>query len=65
MDLRLKFFFTNEEITKEYFALHYKTDFTFKKHMLVVEIDENEHNDRNPDYEKRTEKELAPPLPLC
>ena len=32
--------------------------------MLVVEIDEKEHNDRDPDYEKRTEKELTLPLLL-
>ena len=30
----------NEDIIEEYSALHYRTDFTFKKHMLVVEIDE-------------------------
>ena len=41
-DLRLKKLFQNEDIIEEYFALHYRTDFTFKKHMLVVEIDEKE-----------------------
>ena len=40
LGLRLKKLFPNEDIIEEYFALHYRTDFTFKKHMLVVEIDE-------------------------
>ena len=39
MGLRLKKLFPNEDITEEYSALHYRTDFTFKKHMLVVEIE--------------------------
>ena len=38
--------------------MHYRTDFTFKKHMLVVEIDEKGHVDRDPDYEKKRQKEL-------
>ena len=50
--------FPNENIIEEYFALHYRTNFTFKKHMLVVEIDEKEHVDRYPDYEKKRQKEL-------
>ena len=33
--------FPNEEIIEEYFELHYKTGFTFKIHMLVIEIDKN------------------------
>ena len=40
LGLRLKKLFPSEEIIEEYFALHYRTDFTFKKHTLVVEIDE-------------------------
>ena len=48
----------NEDIIEEYSALHYRTDFTFKKHMLVVEIDEKGHVDRDPDYEKKRQKEL-------
>ena len=39
LGLILKKLFPNEDIKEEYFALHYRTDFTFKKHMLVVEID--------------------------
>ena len=38
LDLRLKKLFPNEEIIEEYSALHYRTDFTFEKHMLVVEL---------------------------
>ena len=56
LGLRLKKLFPNEDIIEEYFALHYRTDFTFKKHMLVVEIDEKEHADRDPDYEKKKTK---------
>ena len=47
----------NEDIIEEYSALHYRTDFTFKKHMLVVEIDEKGHVARDPDYEKKRQKE--------
>ena len=36
LGLRLKNLFSNEEIKEECSALHYRTDFTFKKHMLVV-----------------------------
>ena len=65
LGLRLKKLFPNEDIIEEYFALHYRTDFTFKKHMLVVEIDEKGHVDRDPDYEikktKRTRKASLPP----
>ena len=56
LGLRLKKLFSNEQIIKEYFALHYRTDFTFQKHMLVVEIDEKWHVDRDPDYEKKDKK---------
>ena len=58
LGLRLKKLFPNEDIIEEYFALHYRTDFTFKKHMLVVEIDEEGHVDRDPDYERKRQKEL-------
>ena len=47
-----------EDILEDYFAFHYRTDFTFKKHMLVVEIYEKGHFDRDPDYEKKRQKEL-------
>ena len=50
--------FPNEEIIVQYSALHYRTDFTFKKHMLVVEVDEKGHVDRDPNYENKREKEL-------
>ena len=56
--LRLKKLFSTENITEEYFALYYRTDFTFKKHILLVELDEKGHIDRDPDYEKKRQKEL-------
>ena len=55
--LRLKKLFPNEGTIEEYFALHYRTTFTFKKHMLVVEIDEKGHADKDPDYKKKRQKE--------
>ena len=56
IDLRLNKLFSNEEIIKEYSALHYRTGFAFKKNMLVVETDEKGHVDRDPNYEKKDEK---------
>ena len=58
LGLRLKKLFPNEDIIQEYFDLHYRTDFTFKKHMLVVETDEKGHADKDPDYQKRRQKDL-------
>ena len=58
LGLRLKKLFPNEIIMEEYFALYYRTDFTFKKHILVVEIDEKGHVDRDSDYEKKRQKKL-------
>ena len=58
MGLRLKKLFLNEHIIEEFSPLNYRTDFTFKKHILVVEIDEKEHADRDPDYEKKRQKYL-------
>ena len=43
---------------EEYSTLHYRTDFTFKKHMAVVEICEKDHNDRPPNYERERREDL-------
>ena len=43
---------------EEYSALQYRTDFTFKKHILVVEIEEKRRVDRDPDFERKRQKEL-------
>ena len=56
--LRLKKLFPSENIIEEHFALHYRTGFTFKKHVLVVEIDEKGHNERPPNYEKERREDL-------
>ena len=56
--LRLKKLFSSEDIIEEYFVLHYRTDFTFKKHMLVVETDDKGHNERPPNYEKERQEDL-------
>ena len=56
LGLRLKKLFSSEDIIEEYFALHYRTDFTFKKPLLVVEIDEKGHNERSPKVRRRSRK---------
>ena len=58
LGLRLNKLFPSEGIIKESSILNYRTDFTFKKHMLVVEIDEKVNADRDPDYEKKRQKDL-------
>ena len=56
LGLRLKKLFQNEDIIEEYSTSYYRTDFTFKKHGLLVEIDKKGHADRDSDYEKRRQK---------
>ena len=58
LGLRLKKLFPSEDIVEEYFALHYETDFNFKNHRLMVEIDEKGYVDREPDYKRKRQKEL-------
>ena len=58
MGLRLKKLFPNEDIIVEYSALHCRTDFTFKKRMLVVQIDEKSRTERPLNYERKRQKEL-------
>ena len=58
LGLRLKKLFPSEDIEEEYFALHYGTDFNFKNHRLMVEIDEKGHVEREPDYKRKRQKEL-------
>ena len=58
LGLRQSKLFPSEGIIKESSVLNYRTDFTFKKHMLVVEIDEKVNADRDPDYEKKRQKDL-------
>ena len=55
---RLKKLFPNKGIKEEYFALHYRTDFTIEENKLVVEIDEKYHDERDTGYERRRQKEL-------
>ena len=56
LGLRLKKLFSNEDIIEEYFALYYRTDFKFKKHGLMEEWVDSA--DRDPEYEKKRQKEL-------
>ena len=63
MGFRLKTLFQNEDIIEEeYFALHYRTGFTFKKHGLLVEINQKGPADRDSDYEKRRTRKVWLPL---
>ena len=56
LGLSQKKLFSTEDIKEEYITLHYRTDFTFKKYGLLVEIDEKGHADRKSNYEKRRQK---------
>ena len=58
LGLRLKKLFQNEDIIEESFALHYRTDFTFKKYRLSVQIDEKGHVDGDSDYQRKRQKKL-------
>ena len=58
LGLTWKKLFPNEDIKEEYSASHYRTDFAFKNHMLVVEIDEKGHVDRDPDFKSKRQKQL-------
>ena len=42
LGLRLKTLFPSEAIEEEQFTLHYRTDFKFKNHMLMLETDEKD-----------------------
>ena len=41
---RLKNLYPKEDIKEKYFVLNCRTDFTFKRHMLVIEIDKKGHD---------------------
>ena len=58
LGLIVEVLFPNKSTKEKYSALHCRTDFTFKKHMLVVDIDEKGHNKRPPNYERKRQKEL-------
>ena len=58
LGLRLKKLFSSEDIIEVYFALHYRTDFSFKKHVLIVEINEKDQNERPPNYENERQEDL-------
>ena len=52
--------FPSEGIIEEYFPLHYRTDYSFKKRMPVVKTDEKdwEDGDRDPEYKRKRQKDL-------
>ena len=47
LGLRLKKLFPNKDTKEEYFALHYRTDFTIEENKLVVETNEKDHDDKD------------------
>ena len=50
--------FEGETIETQYNVLNYKMDLYFCDYKLAVEIDENEHKDRNSNHEKQRQKEI-------
>ena len=40
------------------FAWHDRTGLKFKEHGLIVEVDEKGNTDRDPDYQRKRQKEL-------
>ena len=54
--------FASEEILLDHSVLSYKIDLYLSKHRLAIEIDENDHNDRNIDYETKRQKAIEKEL---
>ena len=50
--------FKGEDIRIQYTVLGYRIDLYFYEHKLAIEIGELSHNDRNTDYETKTEREI-------
>ena len=56
--------FESENIQTHYNALSYMTDLYFHDYKLAIEIYENEHRDRNIDYEVKKQKTIEEELIL-
>ena len=54
--------FAVEEIILQHNVLGYRTDAYFLKHKLVIEVDEQGHNDRDINYEIRRQKAIEKEL---
>ena len=50
--------FSAEEIILQYNLLGYRTDAYFSRYKLAIEVDEQEHNDRDIDYEIERQKSI-------
>ena len=50
---KITFSFTEENLQTQYSILSYRIELYFHDYKLAIEIDENEHNDRNIDYERK------------
>ena len=49
--------FEGENMQTQYNVLSYRIDLYFHDYKLAIEIDENEHSERNIDYEIKRQKE--------
>ena len=56
--------FESENMQTHYNALSYMTDLYFHDYKLAIEIFENEHRDRNIDYEVKKQKTIEEELIL-
>ena len=56
--------FESENMQTHYNALSYMTDLYFHDYKLAIEIYENEHRDRNIDYEVKKQKTIEEELIL-
>ena len=50
--------FKGDDVRIQYTVLGYRIDLYFYEYKLAIEIDELGHNDRNTDYETKTEREI-------
>ena len=54
--------FSAEKIILQYNVLGYRIDAYFRKYKLAIEVDEQGHNDRDIDYEIRSQKAIEKEL---
>ena len=54
--------FEGENMQTQYNVLSYRIDLYFHDYKLAIEINENEHSDRNIDYKIKSQKTIEPEL---
>ena len=62
MVIKVRSSFEGEKMQTQYEAFRYRIDLYFSDFELEIEIDENGHNDRNIDYEIKTQKAIEQEL---